>query len=167
MLYAAGADHREWRRWAALAAFGLLLIGGVDELAEASQHARLAGEWALAAELPDPAPHDDEVSARIWSTFTSAMRARDAGEVTAALHELADRRADLFGSGWQRFVEWAYPVFDPLSGAAAATARHRGLVLVELLTEDDLLYLDHGLAPGEPEPRYPQEWPEPSIVAPR
>lgn len=62
LLYAAGADHDEWRHWSALSSFGLMLVAagqnGDDggHLSQSIQYTVLAGEWELAAAMSQVPP---------------------------------------------------------------------------------------------------------------
>lgn len=190
LLYATGAPHPLWRRWAGLSSFGLLFDG---RIAQANHYALLAGEWHLAADLP-PGPAVDatyyaehvilalsigasapalpsgpdgllyrEDVGEVWDSFFAAMVEENAVLVTLALHTITELHIDLFGEGWKRFFERDHPLFDLVACAAAALARHHDLVTDEL-SPLDRQYLDPGLAEGEPTPLYPAERPVPSPV---
>jgi hypothetical protein len=162
-----------------------------ENTAEAVQYAVLAGEWRLAGALPHDPPRAEyyaesvvwalgvgetdlqppaaavgDDAADVWWSFFTAVAERNPGATTLALHTITEVHIDLFGDGWERFVEWDYPLFDPMAGAGAALARHHGLVTDDL-SDLDRRYLDPGLAAGEPPPLYPEHWPEPSPVTPR
>lgn len=193
-LYATGADHQEWRHWAALSSFGLLLVGGgigvpEGELIESLQYSLLAGEWQLAAAMPDlrsptfnryahyvvwtlasgqngiePPWDASDDSAEAWRSFGNAMVERHPNATVLALDTVAELHIDTYGDDWNRFEEWSHPLFDLVAGAAAALARHRGLVSYNDFRDPVRCYLDPGLATSEPAPLYPSEWPEPSVV---
>lgn len=195
LLYAAGADDHEWRHWSAWSSFGLMLMAasanGADgeELAESLQYAVLAGEWQLAAALSDVRPpafnryadyvvwalaagrtdieppwDGDDDTAEVWRSFANGVINQHPNATTLALDTIAEVHMDTFGDDWKRFVPWEHPLFDLVAGAGAALARHRGLVTDDL-SDLNRCYLGPGLAPGEPTPLYPVEWPEPSAVA--
>ena len=143
LLYAAGADHRRWRRWASLSAFGLLLH---NEPVEAMQYALLAGETDMAAAFAcaPPATHtfgervvwafgtgDDEIgtpeptdwAGAAWRSLFEAVRDHHRARTELALETIVELHVDLYGENWDRFEWRGYPMFDPLAGAAAAVAR--------------------------------------------
>ena len=149
LLYAAGADHRRWRRWASLSAFGLLLH---NEPVEAMQYALLAGETDMAAAFACAPPAtrtfgervvwafgtgDDEIgtpeptdwAGAAWRSLFEAVRDHHRARTELALETIVELHVDLYGENWDRFEWRGYPMFDPLAGAAAAVARRGGLVL--------------------------------------
>lgn len=182
-LYAAGAAHREWRRWASLSAVGLLLR---DEPVEAMPYALLAGETAMAADFPSSPPATDTVAERVvwalgtgavvrgtpdpsdpaggsWLDLLEAVRDHDAAGVELALGAIVERHLEKYGEHWDRFEWRGFPLFDPLAGAAAAVARRAGLV-PDMPMSLARRYLDPGLADGDPEPLYPELRPSPSAL---
>jgi hypothetical protein len=175
LLYAAGADHPVWRHWAALAAFGLLLG---DRPVEAVQYALLAGEEALAADVPfeprrtrwfgegvvwalatgvrtigEPSPAD--AAGGPWRTVFRAVLDREPPLVELALHTIGELHNGRSDEPWEDFEPRSYPLFDPLAGAGAAVARRAGL-LQALSSPLDQRYLEPGAADGDPEPLYPR-----------
>ncbi|WP_036437206.1 hypothetical protein [Mycolicibacterium mageritense] len=194
-LYACGAPHKQWRHWAALSAFGLLLTAGEvatdrDDLARAIQYGVLAGEWQLVAALSDvepprferyaehvvwtlavgrtsiESPPTIEDTADVWWSFGNAVIERHSRAAVLALDTIADVHMVTVGAGWTRFLPWTHPLFDLEAGAGAAIARIRGLVTEKDFPESIRHYLEPGLAHGEPTRLYPGEWPQPSVIAP-
>jgi hypothetical protein len=194
-LYACGAPHKQWRHWAALSAFGLLLMAGEvaldrDELAQAVQYGVLAGEWQLTAALSDvepprferyaervvwtlavgrtsiESPPENEDTTDAWWSFGNAVIERHSRATVLALDTIAEVHMVTVGAGWRRFLPWTHPLFDLEAGAGAAIARNRGLVAEKDFPEPIRRYLEPGLVDGVPTPLYPGDWPQPSAIAP-
>jgi hypothetical protein len=100
----------------------------------------------------------------VWSSFFAAVTARNRVAATLALHTITEVHIGLFDDGWERFVEWDYPLFDPIAGLAPTRlARHHGLV-----TNDSQIWTAATWTPVWPRAsrlRYPGDWPKPSPVA--
>ncbi|MFM7371042.1 MAG: hypothetical protein ACKO2Z_25300, partial [Sphaerospermopsis kisseleviana] len=62
-LYAIGAQHRVWRRWASLTAFGLFLQG---KFLEAAQYACFGGEWEFIKILPSTTLKSQQISDQVF-----------------------------------------------------------------------------------------------------
>lgn len=183
-LYAAGAPHPRWRRWASLAAFGSHLQG---DLVGALRYGAMAGEWAyvdrLSVELPptrqlvdlalwrvigadlEPAEEalleeaGEEPSRRAWRDLAVAIPGRDAERALGALSALADDWLASIEGEWEAYDYRAFPCFDPALCAAAALARRAlGALPVDGLTPARRAALDPGSAPGDLEPLYERGW---------
>jgi hypothetical protein len=179
-LYAAGAPHPRWRRWAALTALGRALGG---RHFEAAAYAALAGEWALVGELRSRPPGRSSMPGQLWAllggagpagparagdeldddwaALLAAVRDGDGGRAGAALRELVEWWWEEDEGDWVRFHPHSYPDYDAPLCAAAAVVRHRGLAPGEL-PPDVARYLAAGLADGWPAPLYPAHSPFPA-----
>lgn len=191
LLYATGAPHQLWRHWAALSCFGLLFDGRVTT---ANEYALLAGEWALAADLPRSTVTGDA------EYFPDAVLLGVSGaDATATLPDGSSelQYADLLGDVWTSFaaaLAERSPVLVTLAlhtiadlhidvfgetwdrfyalehalfdpaACGAAALARRHGLVTGELSELDRRYLDAGLAEGEPEPLYPTDRPTPSPV---
>jgi hypothetical protein len=180
-LYDGGAPHPVWRRWAALAGFGMVLSG---RYLEACPWLVLGGEWAGVAALGSRPPGEsgtvpqdalwtlatgrpvgtlapeqaDELD-QPWFALLDSVPARAFRHAESALRSLAD-----FWIGedeeWEVYHPGSQPSFEPEVCAAAAVARHHGYV-PDLLPADTLRFLEPGLARPEPPPLFPDLTPEP------
>jgi hypothetical protein len=163
-------------------------VGGIlstPDAAEALMYALVGAEWALADSFPrdvgvpdhdrrtqamvsvivggDAGSIDEEDEAQVaWAAFRRGIESGDARSTSNSLHQLTQAHLDDYGSDWQRFVAASHPLFDLTACAAAALARHRGLVDDTMLTDQDRRYLEPGLADPEPAALFPALRPEPS-----
>jgi len=177
-LYAAGADHRLWRRWVALTAFGLYLT---ERWLEAAIYAAIAGEWLFHAALPPLNLNQNHVSDRViwkliggrpaprlpeqgedpfseaWLKLAHAIPLKDHASTGAALQLIADDWIEMGDGDWRTFHPRSYPNFEATVCAAAALARHYGYQS-QGLTEDQRAFLEPGLAAPEPPSLYPGQF---------
>jgi hypothetical protein len=172
-LYAAGADHRIWRRWAAVTALGLFLN---RHFYDAAVFATIAGEWELLATLPSVPLDSKQVSDQVlwnlvtgnpvedlledtndemadvdlaWMELARSIPAQEHETTESALKIIADYWME--ESDWTSFVFGQYPMFEGPSCAAAAIARHYGFIPTSM-TVDQQRFLEPGLAIPEPPP---------------
>jgi hypothetical protein len=182
LLYASGAAHAVWRRWASLSAFGrFLLFATLDGL----QCAILAQEWVVLDALPERRPDmnfvseeviwavasddrdfeprhsDDDRMSLEWLRLYDGIMSGDEKAVGFALHALIEIDADEFGDHWERYLPWDYPVFDPSLCSVVSLARRRNL-MPRGLDDHDRWFLEPGLADEAPEPLFTRWWPSPS-----
>jgi hypothetical protein len=174
-LYAAGADHRVWRRWASLTAFGMFLTGQIHE---AAQFAILGGEWNFLKVLPampvkskqvsdlvlwilvwskpiqdlPESARDDEGNA--WLQLMQSIPAQDHRRTEEALKNIANFWMAENEGDWMNFHPRSYPDFHTPVCAAAAIARHQGFMPTSL-TQEQYRFLEAGLAISEPPPMFP------------
>lgn len=184
-LYAAGAPHPVWRRWSALAAFGMVLS---NQYLSSCPYLVLAGEWSCVRALAGhPVEVSDSMELRTtwalatgqrernflpdriddadapWMTLLDSIPAGDFGRTEASLRELAEFWI-LEDEEWEVFEARSYPVFEPEVCAVAAVARHRGY-RTEHLPDDVMRFLEPGLAPVEPPELYAGLIPETLVAA--
>jgi hypothetical protein len=175
-LYDAGAPHTVWRRWSALAAFGMVLSG---EYVTSYPYLILAGEWSCIDAMADrPVSRPGSVGLRAiwmlatgqrdrgeafgpvddsdspWLTLCDSIPEDDFSRTEEALRSLADFWI-LEDEEWDTFHPRSFPSFEPEVCAAAALAKRRGYA-PRNLPDDALRFLDPGLADGWPEPLYPR-----------
>jgi hypothetical protein len=174
VLYAAGAQHIEWRHWSGLSAYARLLG---SSLLEGARYAALGSEWecvgwlgGLAAPplytasdfalwslvkgtaLAGPATWSDPEAAA-WSLLAHSFLAGDADGVERGLQGVAQfwmHEAE----DWKLHETGMYPLFETPVCAAAALVRHAGFPVAGLSAEERS-FLEPGLAPGDPEPLFP------------
>ncbi len=177
-LYAAGAEHPVWRRWIALTAFGRYLTGS---MLEAAMYATIAGEWKLLDTLPPVRLDQNHVSDQViwkliggrpsprlpvkgeddyseaWLQLGFTIPCKDHAAIERSLTLIADDWIQMSDGEWQRFEPKAYPNFEVNACAVAAIARRRGY-RPSGLTEEQLDFLEPGLAEPEPAPLYPSQF---------
>jgi hypothetical protein len=175
LLYAANADHKAWRRWSSLTAFGMFLAGQIHD---AAQYAVLGGEWAFLHALPAAPVVSKQLSARVlwqlvggkpkptlpleendeydnaWLTLAHSIPAHNHHETEEALKIIADFWMEETGGDWKNFHLRSYPDFETPACVAAALARHSGFEPTSL-TFDQYSFLEAGLAAPEPPPLFP------------
>jgi hypothetical protein len=174
ILFAAGAEHADWRWWARQAATSLLEYGDAQS---AASWAVLTGDDGLVGKLPGaPEPGHRPKSVVWWlakallsgqadnnrpeasgvepqdsvdAAWTKLARAIPVGDHPAtndALRTITD-----FWMGededWQAFHPRSYPEFEPELNAAATLALRSGWAPVNW-QQDALLFLEPGLAAG-------------------
>lgn len=172
-LYAAGAPHPQWRRWAAITAMGLALQG---QFVDAGTYAAVAGEWDLIVRMRSLPPGRSSMPAQLWPLLTGepslempidgddldqgwyclveAIRIGDHARSERALREIVEWWWEEDEGDWVNFHPYSYPDFDAPVCAAAAVAKRHGYVPRDL-SPDVRRYLDAGLADGYPDPLYP------------
>jgi hypothetical protein len=168
-LYSSGAEHQVWRRWCAIAAFGLFLT---DQIRQSIQYAVLAEEWeflkilpltggvskqipeqviwllvggCLTTELPTLG-RDSEDNA--WLALAQSIPAGQHDVTETALKDIADFWIAELEDSWQNYQPGGYPDFNPQVCAVAALARHNGFFLTSF-TAEQYSFLEAGLATSE------------------
>ncbi|WP_433348871.1 hypothetical protein [Micromonospora sp. CA-111912] len=174
-LYAAGAEHRCWRRWAALTAFGHAIN---DQILAACPYAILGGEWCLLESMspltPESGPPsaialwrlainatatddlpDSDIVDQSWRTLLTAIPSGERTAIDQALGNIAEFWIAESEGDWEFYHPRSAPDFDPEPCAAAALARRYGWSPVSMAREV-IRYLEPGLANGFPGELYPR-----------
>lgn len=176
-LYAAGATHASWRRWASLSSFGLHIAG---DAASALCYAALAGERAyldilstdrtpprqiadfvlshvIGAVGADALPKATDDVGRAWLSLALSIPGKDHVRTAEALGVLARDWVQMTDGEWTVYAYRAFPLFEPAMCAAAALAARTGFTGAGL-GEVERRALEPGLADGWPEPMCPGSW---------
>jgi hypothetical protein len=182
-LYASGAEHPTWRRWAGLTACGMLLT---DDIYGAAQYAALGGEWDLIPQLPSIVLTSSQVSDRVlgrllgitpaadlpdaaddeydeaWLQLARSIPERDHPATEDALKTIADFWIEETEGDWINFHVRSSPDFDTPSCVAAALARRSGFAATAF-SDEEYQFLEAGLVESEPPALFPGYFTFPSF----
>ncbi|MBW4659721.1 MAG: hypothetical protein KME15_13675 [Drouetiella hepatica Uher 2000/2452] len=173
-LYASGAEHQVWRRWSAIAAFGLFLT---DQIYQSILYTILAEEWEFLRIIPLTGDVSKQISAQViwllvgghlmselpktgrhserkaWLKLAQSIPAGQHDVTEAALKDIADFWMAELEDSWMNYEPGDYPDFNPEACAVVALARHNGFVPTSF-TSEQYRFLEAGLAISEPPSLY-------------